>query len=154
MDASGRLWPRPELRVGDVDRQSAGAELQRHFVDGRLTSDELDERVSQTLKARTFGELAIPLADLPVLASPSQIQPQPADQGYRTRGSNFGPALGALMIAIGVLAMVWMFVLPGTHLGGMPFWPIFILGFFFIGRTRRGGRRDRWHRGGPPTRYL
>ena len=66
MDASGRAWPRAELRVGDADRRGAVAELQRHYVDGRLTTDELDERVAQALSARTFGELAIPLNDLPV----------------------------------------------------------------------------------------
>jgi hypothetical protein len=154
MDVSGRLWPRAELRVGDADRQGVVVELQRHFVDGRLTSDELDERVAQALNARTFGELAVPLGDLPVLASSAAIQPVAAapHDDYSSRFT-FGPALGALLVTIGVLALLWTLVFPTLHWGGVPFWPVFILGFFFIGRSRRGGRRDRWHRG-PPTHYL
>ncbi len=153
MDVSGRLWPRAELRVGDADRQAVVAELQRHFADGRLTSDELVERTAQTLKARTFGELAVPLSDLPVLTGSAALQPVDPATDDLTPGTTFAPALGALLVAIGVLALLWMFVFPAWHPGGMPFWPIFVLGLFFIGRPRRGRRRDRWH-GGPPTRYL
>ena len=67
MESAGRLWPRADLRVGDADRQKVVVELERHFIDGRLDSDELGERVAQSLAARTFGELAERLADLPVL---------------------------------------------------------------------------------------
>ena len=154
MDASGRLWPRAELRVGDADRQGAVAELQRHYVDGRLTSDELDERVTQALSARTFGELAVPLGDLPVLANVGPVQSVAIAPREHASGSTFGPALGALLVAIGVLALLWMFVFPWQGGGPPVFWPAFIFLFFFIGRPRRGSRRDRWHRGGPPTRYL
>jgi hypothetical protein len=154
MNASGRPWPRAELRVGDADRQAVVAELQRHFVDGRLSSDELDERVTQALAARTFGDLAVPVADLPVLATSTQLQPQVSDPHEHEGGFQPGPALGALMVIIGVLALLAIFVFPMVHLGAVPFWPIFVLGFFFIGRPRRGGRRSRWQRGDPPTRYL
>ena len=155
-NASGRVWPRAELRVGDADRQGAVAELQRHYVDGRLTSDELDERVAQALSARTFGELAMPLGDLPALALASPVQSLATAPREYASGSAFGPAFGALLIAIGVLALLWMSKeVSNAGLGGrVPFWPAFIFFFFFIGRPRRGSRRDRWHRGGPPTRYL
>jgi hypothetical protein len=154
MDESGRLWPRGTLRVGDADRQGVVVELQRHFVDGRLTSDELAERVTQALQARTFGELAVPLGDLPLLPNPGPLAPLAAAHSDEPPRSAFGPALGALFVTIGVLALMWMLMLPTLHWGGMPFWPIFVLGFFFIGRPRRAARRDRWRRGGPPTRYL
>jgi Domain of unknown function (DUF1707) len=153
MDVSGRLWPRSDLRVGDADRQGVVAELQRHFVDGRLSSDELAERVSQALNARTFGELAIPLGDLPVLSNPAAPQPPAVGPNDDLPGFTFGPPLGALLVVIGVLAVLSIFVFPTWHGGLLPFWPIFIWGFFFIGRPRRGGRRDRWRRG-PPTHYL
>jgi hypothetical protein len=154
MDASGRLWPRAELRVGDADRQGVVAELQRHFVDGRLTSDELADRVAQALNARTFGELALPLGDLPVLADSAHVQSLATVPSDRSRAPRFREPLGALLIAIGVLAFVSTFVFPAMHWGVMPFWPVFIVGFLFIGRPRRGARRDRWHRGDPPTHYL
>ena len=41
--------------------------LQRHFADGRLTEDELNERLEQVLGARTLGQLYALTADLPEL---------------------------------------------------------------------------------------
>jgi hypothetical protein len=155
MDVPGRLAPRADLRVGDADRQNVVAELQRHFIDGRLTSDELGERVAEALRARTFGELAVPLADLPVLSnlarvsSSDDIQPNSA-----SHYEGFGLPVGALILLIGLVSMFWMFAVPGMHhLGGLGIWPIFIWAFFLIGRPPRGGRRDGSRRGGPPARY-
>jgi hypothetical protein len=142
MDVSGRRWPRAELRVGDADRQAVVAELQRHFVDGRLSGDELAERVEQTLGARTFGELAVPLEDLPALAGsppPPPLAISPHDRPRRT----MAPVLGAVLIAFGLLAILWLVAFPTQQWGPIPFWPVFVLGFFFIGRPRRGGRRHR-----------
>jgi hypothetical protein len=157
MDVSGRLWPHPELRVGDADRRGVVAELQRHFVDGRLTSDELSERVAQALKARTFGELAQPLGDLPKLADSTSLVPTGQTQEDAHHGG-LGVPVGALLVLIGVVSMLSMFAVHPWHLVGIPFWPILIWGFFIFvfpfGRRRRGGRRDRWHRGGPPARFL
>lgn len=140
MDSSGRRWPRADLRVGDADRQAVVAELQRHFIDGRLTSDELGERVAQALSARTFGELAVPLSDLPALGDgrPSEL-PVPAEGRWRSH--LLSPPLGAVLILVGLLAMLWMFAFPTGHFGVVPFWPILIWGFFFFGRPHRGGPR-------------
>jgi hypothetical protein len=156
MDVPGRLWPRADLRVGDDDRQTVVAELQRHFVDGRLTSDELGQRVDEALHAKTFGDLAVLLTDLPILPSvapsTSLEQIEPVDHDVPHFG--FGPPLGAILVLIGIVSILWMFAMPGIHhLGGFGFWPILIWGMFFIGRPPRRGRRDRWHRGGPPARY-
>jgi hypothetical protein len=62
------------LRVSDANRRAVVVELQRHFVDGRLDTDELGERIEQTLSARTFGELAEKLADLPVLPEAAPVE--------------------------------------------------------------------------------
>jgi hypothetical protein len=137
MDPARRLWPPSDLRVGDTDRQAVIAELQRHFVEGRLTSDELSERVAQALHARTFGELATQLNDLPAL--PVRAPSEPAQADWKSQ--LLAPPLGAALILIGVLAMLWMFVASnGGHWGFFP-WPLLIWGFFFFGRPYGGGRR-------------
>ena len=139
MDRARRPWPPAHLRVGDADRQAVVAELQQHYVQGRLTSDELGERVAQALAARTFGDLDQLLADLPPL-HPDRPEPLPdAPHGGWHLGT-LSPPLGAALILVGLLALLWMFALPGQHFGVFPFWPILIWGFFFIGRPR-GGRR-------------
>lgn len=144
MDPAGRTWPRAELRAGDSDRQAVVDELQRHYVEGRLTSEELSERVAKALQARTFGELAVPLNDLPALQRQTALEPAESEQSdWRTQ--LLSRPVGAALVFIGLLAMLWMFTLPnGGHFGFFPFWPVLIWGFFFIGRPFGGGGRRRF----------
>ena len=53
------------LRASDDDRDRLVEELQRHAADGRLSLDEYAERVDRVLVARTHGELAAVVHDLP-----------------------------------------------------------------------------------------
>jgi hypothetical protein len=53
-----------EYRIGDAEREQAVAELRRATEDGRLTPEELDDRVARARAARVAGELAAVLADL------------------------------------------------------------------------------------------
>ena len=53
------------IRASDADREATAGTLRDHAVAGRLTPDELDERVGRALAARTLGELDALVADLP-----------------------------------------------------------------------------------------
>jgi Domain of unknown function (DUF1707) len=57
--------PRDELRAGHDDRDRVVEVLSVAAGDGRLTPEELDERVGAALTARTYGELAALISDLP-----------------------------------------------------------------------------------------
>jgi hypothetical protein len=57
---------RPELRVSHEERDQVAEQLRIAAGDGRLTAEELDERLERALTARTGGELAVLLTDLPV----------------------------------------------------------------------------------------
>ena len=109
------------------------AELQQHYIEGRLTSEELSERVGHALEARTFGDLAPLLADLP---APTNYPVRAESLRRSLRSQLLSPPVGALLIAIGVLAMLWLFVFP-SHFGILPFWPVLIWGVFFVGRPYR-----------------
>ncbi len=54
----------PEVRASDADRERAVDVLRVAAGDGRLTADELDERLEAALTSRTVGELAVLTADL------------------------------------------------------------------------------------------
>jgi hypothetical protein len=56
---------RGRWRASHADREQVVGALQAAFVQGRLTADELDERVGQALAARTYTELAALTTDLP-----------------------------------------------------------------------------------------
>ena len=53
------------IRVSDADRERVTARLRDHFAEGRLTREELDERVTAALNAKTVGDLRGLVADLP-----------------------------------------------------------------------------------------
>jgi hypothetical protein len=59
-----------DLRASHADRDQAVELLRIAAGDGRLTAEELDERLETALTARTCGELAALTADLP--ASPGR----------------------------------------------------------------------------------
>src|SRR3954454_9149874 len=63
--------PSPALRASDADRERVAAALRRHHVDGRLDTDELQERLGACYAARTLGELEPLLADLPGAGRPA-----------------------------------------------------------------------------------
>jgi Domain of unknown function (DUF1707) len=66
---------RNELRASHDDRDRVVELLRVSAGDGRLTADELDERLELAMTARTYGELAKLVADLPAAGS---VVPAPA----------------------------------------------------------------------------
>ena len=70
--------PAVELRASHEDRDRVVELLRVAAGDGRLTSDELDERLEVALNARTHRELAALTADLPATGSLPAGQPVPA----------------------------------------------------------------------------
>ena len=55
----------PGWLAGTADRERAVGVLRAAFAEGRLTQDELDDRVARAYTARTYGDLWTLTADLP-----------------------------------------------------------------------------------------
>jgi hypothetical protein len=69
-----RLGPWPSdgrLRASDADRDRVAGELTRHCAEGRLTPEELSDRLDVVLRARTLSELRAVTRDLPQPARPA-----------------------------------------------------------------------------------
>jgi hypothetical protein len=58
--------PHPELRASDDDRERTADTLRRAAGDGRLTMDELDDRLQEAYASRTRAELERLVADVVV----------------------------------------------------------------------------------------
>jgi hypothetical protein len=71
-----------DLRIGDAERDTVTEALHEHFAKGRLTREELDERLGSTLSAKTEGDLREIVKDLP---GPNGL-PQPAAPVHPHRG--------------------------------------------------------------------
>ena len=60
----------PAWLAASADRERAVGVLRAGFTEGRLTQDELDDRVARAYAARTYGQLWELTSDLPVGALP------------------------------------------------------------------------------------
>jgi len=84
--------------AGDRDRERAVALLREHFVDGRLTVEQLGRRVERVLAARSHWQIGIALIGLPVLPD-------------ATRSATRSLARGALLAVLTAAYVVFSFTL-------------------------------------------
>ncbi|HLK73098.1 MAG TPA: DUF1707 domain-containing protein [Streptosporangiaceae bacterium] len=125
------------MRASDADRDAVLADLSEHFQAGRLTAEELEERTGQTLAARTWGELEVPLADLPATRPAFQA---PADPSSGARPWLSSGRVTALVF-IGIAAVL---VVGVAHVGWGLIW--MLLPVLWITR-RLNGPGAPWHHG-------
>jgi Domain of unknown function (DUF1707) len=133
------MAPGYNVRVGDADREAVAAQLREHYADGRLTLEELNERLDQTFAAKMKADLNTVMRDLPQAAGtgsglpyagagwPGQPGPGQAagpgwpgsgwhgpispgpGRGYDQGGRSRGPGAFAPL-----LGLVWLFVILGS----------------------------------------
>lgn len=157
------------VRVGDADREATAAQLRDHYADGRLTLDELNERLDQTFAAKTRDDLNTVMRDLPHVARPfadapaggfsNTAWPGPTGRsgwdysngsGRRCGRAAFAPLLVLMWVAL-VFGAVSLFGIGG---GDRPLAIVLLIAAFaFIKRLfgfagRRGGRGPRGPRRG------
>jgi len=96
------------LRASHVDRDHVIDTLKAAFVQGRLTKDELELRVSQTLTSRTYAHLATLTADLPagLTGGPLRRESATAQVPPVNKPLLWG-AYAILMVAIGSIAVAF-----------------------------------------------
>ena len=131
---------RPDLRIGDLERDAAVSALGEHYAQGRLTKEEYDERADVAWRARTRSDLAPIFADLPAL------QPvRPATPPIALGGSSKGRSRRSAPPVLPVLLL--LVVVAG--LTGLEVWPFVLLGLVYVWlRTWMGVSRvrEQWAR--------
>ena len=110
------------LRASDRDRDQTAERLRHAAGEGRLFPEELEERVRAALAARTYGELAAVICDLP---SPDAVSPTaPSARRLRSTSARLWP-LVAGVVALAALLLILMAVAVAvrrheSHAGPMP----------------------------------
>lgn len=94
------------LRASDADRDAVADQLRSAAVEGRISADELDERVGLALTARTYGDLNRLLVDLPV--------GRPRSRPRRRTAPVVAALALRLLVAIAVLAVVGVVLAVGA----------------------------------------
>lgn len=85
------------LRVSHEDRDQVAESLRVAAGDGRLTAEELDERLESALTARTYDDLAVLVADLPTAGT--ALAPLPASiTALLAGGTGHAPAKEVIKI--------------------------------------------------------
>ena len=92
--------------VGDQEREQAAATLREHYVGGRLTLDEVSERIGRVLAARSHAELRGAFSGLPGFS----------DRGSIVRVAARGAALVLFTGAYLMFSMILLFVFALTLL--------------------------------------
>jgi Domain of unknown function (DUF1707) len=153
------------VRVGDAERDAVATQLREHYADGRLTLDELNERLDQAFAARTRADLNAVTRDLPYMGRPTASAPAPAGRlsdwnsqsrwgGQGDGSGDTGPRRSGLLTAAALLLpalAVWGFLVLGSLFafgfgGGRPLGIVFFLAALALIR-RMFGRRRRYARG-------
>lgn len=136
------------MRASDADRERVTEILRDAHGDGRLSQDELLQRLEDTYAARTYRDLDVVIGDLPVARrSVAQV----AGQLMREpRSATLATSAGTPMVRSGrarrfarrlltfswwvygtVVAMcvvIWLITALATDLGAQYFWPLWIAG--------------------------
>jgi hypothetical protein len=100
----------PDMRVSDAEREEVAQTLVHHHGEGRLDAAELDQRLNLTYRARTQGELAEVVNDLPPRPLPATPVPPPRPRPRTPILTLFAVGAFALLIATSVLTdrhLVW-----------------------------------------------
>jgi hypothetical protein len=124
-----------ELRVSDEQRDGAVQQLREHFAAGRLTEDELSDRVQSAYGAKTAGDLKSLLDDLPAVPlSPDELRAARVERRRKVRRRAIEETSGSFG-AFGVCTLIWLAA--GAH---GDFWPVWVAIVPLLALFRNGPR--------------
>lgn len=130
-----RVLDNQGLRAADRDRDIVREAITDAYADGRLTQDELDDRLSQVLEAKLLGDLPPVVADLLpatdaaprhglALADREEID-RLALARYKERR---GQALGGMLVPSLICLTIWIWsMVSGENTGFIFPWPLFVI---------------------------
>ena len=107
-----------EIRVSDQERDQVAGEVREHYAVGRLSDEELHQRLDATYRARTRHELQAVTRDLP--------GPAPTDRGERYRRL-YRRSWGRYLRVNAICWTIWgasIAATPGHQWQGM--WPLWV----------------------------
>jgi hypothetical protein len=122
--------PERSVRASDEDRERVAQELSRQASAGRLTPDELDERLGAAYAARTESELERLTDDLPAAPAPAA-----RSRDVALRRARFQHRAAGAMLTVLVCVAVW--AATSAH---SSFWPIWVMLGVGVGVVREGFR--------------
>ncbi len=127
--------PDASVRASDAERGAIADTLSLHYSEGRLEREEFDDRLRRAMSAKTRGDLAPLLADLPATA----VATRPAKSGrieHRAREI----ALTAAAVAVAALLAI---LLIGQRTAAIVVAAIAL--YYVVRKAQRARARRVWH---------
>ena len=125
-----------ELRVADADREQLVDELREHALAGRLTAEEMEDRIGEAYRAVTRADLDALRSDLPVSSTS-------VARALRRRKAQLRRRLvretGGGLVLSGLCVGIWLATGPSGD-----FWPGWVIAFTLLPVVR-----DSWRLFGP-----
>ena len=135
--------------VGDSERDRAAHELQRHYREGRLSVDELAQRLDTALRARNGVQLRSAFSELPRAGgwpAPDALREAmrfPA-RALRNAAILAGTAVAWLFWSVGMLvAFIAWLAANGPSLGALVVFPLLWVGVTWVLWSSSKRRRSR-----------
>jgi Domain of unknown function (DUF1707) len=128
--------PRPSpqragLRASDEDREQLVSQLHEHAVAGRLSTDELEDRLGAAYAAKTTGELQALRDDLPATARDVALTRDRRRSQLTRRLIQETGGSAALFV---LCTAIWL--VSDSHRG--QFWPVWVLIVVLLSLVRNG----------------
>lgn len=135
---------RSSILASDADRERVAERLRQAATEGRILAHELEERVARALRARTYGELAVLIDDLP------RADTTPERRGSRSlRMARSHPvATVAVLVAVTLVLFVVAAAVVASFFFLGPLWIVLVV-MLFARRGYQGERYGRYRR--PPV---
>ena len=127
------LTAKPDVRASAEDRDRVVAQLRLNTGAGRLDLAEFEERVDLVWQARTTGQLAEVVADLPFMEPPEERQ----RRQRLTQRALLVPYLSVMALLI----TIWALTTPGGYF--WPIWPMLGWGIPVMAQLRGSMGRPR-----------
>src|SRR3954468_2595585 len=149
-----------ELRASDAERERVVAFLREHALLGRLTDDELEERIGLAYASVTVGDLEKLIHDLPRASQPTQPR-RHAHHHVATRRRHgppppalIGIGIGALLVsgvgvaAVGVVLAIGVALIATVFALSVVLGPFLLVALLIIAASKRHHHhrsRGHWH---------
>ncbi|TMR07169.1 DUF1707 domain-containing protein [Actinomadura soli] len=114
------MAPNPDLRASDAERDRVAESLREHCAEGRITMDELQERLEAVFAAKTLGQLQEVTSDLPEedlyqLPVPAAQPKSTASPAVRPSGDleprGMAAMWGAWAVVSGINLTIWLILM-------------------------------------------
>jgi uncharacterized membrane protein YccC len=123
----------PQLRASGAEREHAAEEIREHFAAGRLTPEELSQRLDAAYAAKTVGELVALRGDLPALppSAPAR-RAELVQRRTELRRRLLQQTVGSFSVFF-LCALIWL-----ASGASSPFWPVWVAIFPVVALARNG----------------